>query len=89
MLDASDVNERGEFEPLVLDLHPETVILDNQGTEIVRIKGVVPLPIGAVVQFGNPNVDATVIGVRLLCGPKGQPALLCLDIEVPPPGYAR
>ena len=49
MLDASDVNERGEFEPLMLDLHPETVILDNQGTEIVRIKGVVPLPIGAVV----------------------------------------
>jgi hypothetical protein len=89
MLDASDVNERGEVEPSVLDLHPETVILDRGQTEIARIKGVIPLPIGAVVQFGDPNVDTTVIGVRLLCGPKGQPALLCLDVEVPPPGYSR
>ena len=89
MLDASDVNEPGTFEPEVLDLHPETVILDRQGTEMMRIKGVVPLPIGAVVQFGDPNFDATVIGVRLLCGPTGQPALLCLDVEVPPPGFAR
>jgi hypothetical protein len=88
MLDRSDVNERGELEPDVLDLHPETVVLDLDGAEIVRIKGVVPLPIGATVQLGNPYVDATVIRVRLQCGPHGQPALLCLDVEVPPPGYS-
>ena len=74
--------------PDVLELYPETIILDMNGAEIVRINGVVPLPIGATVQLGPSMSEAKVIQVRLQCGSTGQPALLCLDVEVPPPGYS-
>jgi hypothetical protein len=70
-----------------LDLHSESVVLDRDGTEVPRIKGVAPLPIGATVQLGTPKVDVKVIGVRLLCAPEGHPAVLCIEVEVPAPRY--
>jgi hypothetical protein len=87
MSDPGQVNERGDGRPGALDLHPETIVLDRDGVEVLRIKGVVPLPIGATVQLSTSEVDVKVIGVRLLCAPEGQPAVLCLEVEVPPPGY--
>lgn len=87
MSDPGQVNERGDGGPGALDLHPETIVLDRDGVEVLRIKGVVLLPIGATVQLSTSTVDVKVIGVRLLCAPEGQPAVLCLEVEVPPPGY--
>ena len=87
MSDPGQVNERGDGGPGTLDLHPETIVLDRDGVEVLRIKGVVPLPIGATVQLSTSEVDVKVIGVRLLCAPEGQPAVLCLEVDVPPPGY--
>jgi hypothetical protein len=81
------VNERGDGRPGALDLHPETIVLDREGAEVLRIKGVVPLPIGATVQLSTSKVDVQVIGVHMLCAPEGHPAVLCLEVEVPPPGY--
>jgi hypothetical protein len=87
MSDSDQVNVRGAGAPGALDLHPETIFLDRDGAEVLRIKGVVPLPIGATVQLSAPNGDMKVIGVRLLCAPEAQPAVLYLEVEVPPPGY--
>jgi hypothetical protein len=87
MSDPGQVNERGDGGLGALDLRPETIVLDRDGVEVLRIKGVVPLPIGATVQLGTSEVDVKVIGVRLLCPPEGQPAVLCLEVDVPPPGY--
>ena len=87
MSDSGQVNDRGDGGLGALDLHPETIVLDRDGAEVLRIKGVVPLPIGASVQFSTSNAEMKVIGVRLLCAAEGQPAVLCLEVEVPPPGY--
>ena len=87
MSDPVQINERGNDGPGALDLHPETIVLDRDGVEVLRIKGVVPLPIGATVQLSTSNVDVKVIGVRLICAPEGQPAVLCLEVEALPPGY--
>jgi len=87
MSDPVQINERGDGGSGALDLHPETIVLDRDGVEVLRIKGVVPMPIGATVQLSTSTGDVKVIGVRLLCVPEGQPAVLCLEVEVPPPGY--
>jgi hypothetical protein len=88
MSDLVQINERGDEASDALDLHPETIVLDRDGGEVLRIKGIVPLPIGATVQLGTSKVeDVKVIGVRLLCAPEGQPAVLYLEVEAPPPGY--
>jgi hypothetical protein len=88
MSDPGQVNERGDGGPGALEVHPETIVLDRDGVEVLRIKGVVPLPIGTTIQLSTSKVeDVKVIGVRLVCAPEGQPAVLCLEVEAPPPGY--
>jgi len=87
MSDSGQVNDRGGGGLGALDLHPETIVLDRDGAEVLRIKGVVPLPVGTSVQLSTSNAEMKVIGVRLLCAAEGQPAVLYLEVEVPPPGY--
>lgn len=44
-----------------------TVIHDRErNRQVMRVQGVVVLPVGAEVELMYPNVKATVIGVRLL-----------------------
>ncbi|MBW3634501.1 MAG: hypothetical protein KY456_15900, partial [Chloroflexi bacterium] len=67
-----------------LDLRPETFVHDRaRNLPVMRIQGVVSLPIGAEIELYSPNVSATVVGVRLLAGSDHVPVALCLDVDVP------
>ncbi len=58
-----------------------TVIHDRAGNrQVMTAQGVVVLPVGSEVELMNPNVNAKVIGIRLLAG---NTATVCLDVEVP------
>src|SRR5690348_13622721 len=69
-------NEDVEYHAPVHDLRPETFVYDRtRNLQIMRIQGVVPLPIGAQIELVAPNVHATVVGVRLLEGVYEVPCL--------------
>ncbi len=69
MPDPSRLNEDLEYHAPVHQLRPETFVHDRTRNEqIMRIQGVVVLPIGAEIELVNPHVSATVVGVRLLLG---------------------
>jgi hypothetical protein len=73
-----------EYHAPVHELRPETFVHDRaRNRQIMRIQGVVPLPIGAEIELYDPNVKATVIGVRLLAGSAHVPVVVCLDVDVP------
>jgi hypothetical protein len=73
-----------EYHAPVHELRPETFVHDRaRNRQIMRIQGVVPLPIGAEIELVNPNVHATVVGVRLLAGSDHVPVAVCLDVDVP------
>src|SRR5215212_1699394 len=73
-----------EYHAPVHELRPETFVHDRaRNRQIMRIQGVVPLPIGAEIELYDPNVRATVVGVRLLAGSAHVPVVVCLDVEVP------
>jgi hypothetical protein len=66
-----------------------TIIYDmDGGRELLRIRGLVPLPIGAVVQLGtagdpdNPPWDGVVRTVRLWGAVPGGKPLLRLEVEL-------
>ena len=84
MSDPSHVNEDLEYHAPVHELRQETFVHDRARNEqIMRIQGVVVLPIGAKIELVNPNVSATVVGVRLLAGSDHVPVAVCLDVDVP------
>ena len=84
MPDPSHLNEDLEYHAPVHELRPETFVHDRARNEqVMRIQGVVVLPIGAEIELVNPNVNATVVGVRLLAGSEHVPVAVCLDVEVP------
>ena len=73
-----------EYHAPVHELRLETFVHDRvRNRQIMRIQGVVPLPIGAEIELYDPNVRATVVGVRLLAGSAHVPVVVCLDVEVP------
>ena len=77
-------NEDVEYHAPVHALRPETFVYDRaRNLQIMRIQGVVPLPIGAEIELVNPHVHATVVGVRLLAGSDQVPVAVCLDVDVP------
>jgi hypothetical protein len=77
-------SEDVEYHAPVHELRPETFVHDRaRNVQIMRIQGVVPLPIGAEIELVNPNVRATVVGVRLLAGSDQVPVVVCLDVDVP------
>ena len=76
--------DHGEYIVPRLNLESYTVVVDRARHETVMlIEGVVIMPIGSTIELSEPNVDATVIGVRLLAGSKRVPVCVCLDVEVP------
>lgn len=80
----SHLNERGEYTPETPLLQDYTVVFDRARNEqVMRIKGVVVLPVGAEVELTDPHVSAIVTGVRLLAGNKTTPVAVCLDVQVP------
>jgi hypothetical protein len=60
-------------------LKPETVVIGQDGGVLARIDGLVWPPIGAKVELGNPNRDATVREVRLRVFPDN--AQVCIKVE--------
>jgi hypothetical protein len=73
-----------EYHAPLHDLRPETFVHDRaRNLQVMRIQGVVVLPIGAEIELVNSNVTATVVGVRLLAGSDHVPVAVCLDVEVP------
>lgn len=66
-------------------LSDRTIILDQDEGLHLFVSGVIPLPVGSVVQLGDPNRDAVVTRVRLIVGPQDE-ATLCLDVDVKPAG---
>jgi hypothetical protein len=70
----------------------QTVIYDiDGGRELLRMRGLAPLPIGAVVQLGvagdpdNPPWDGIIRTVRLWGAVPGGSPVLRLDVELSPP----
>ena len=77
-------SEDVEYHAPVHELRPETFVYDRaRNRQIMRIQGVVLLPIGAQIELVSPNVHATVVGVRLLAGSEHVPVVVCLDVDVP------
>ncbi len=73
-----------EYHAPVHELRPETFVHDRaRNLQVMRIQGIVPLPIGAEIELYDPNVKATVVGVRLLAGSAHVPVAVCLDVDVP------
>ncbi len=67
-----------------LRLAPYTLIFDRERQrQVMRVRGLLPLPVGAEIELLDPNVSATVIHVRLLAGDSDIPPSLCLDVSVP------
>jgi hypothetical protein len=82
--DAIPRNTDVEYHAPVHALRPETFVHDRaRNRQIMRIQGVIPLPIGAEIELYDPNVRATVVGVRLLAGSAHVPVVVCLDVDVP------
>ena len=82
--DAIHRNPDVEYHAPVHELRPETFVYDRtRNQQIMRIQGVVALPIGAEIELYHPNVRATVVGVRLLAGSEHVPVAVCLDVDVP------
>ncbi len=78
-------DEQGRYVIPTLQLAGHTIVVDRERQEVVmRIESVLVLPIGAIVELTDPNVDATVVAVRLLAGTTRMPATVCLDVLVPP-----
>ena len=74
-------SEDVEYHAPVHELRPETFVYDRaRNRQIMRIQGVVPLPIGAEIELVTPNVCATVVGVRLLAGSEHVPVTVSLDV---------
>ncbi len=70
----------------VFPLGGETIVFDRAGNrQVMRIQGVVVLPIGAEVELPNRDMNATVVGVRLLVGTPTHPVQVCLDVQLPTP----
>jgi len=77
------LDANGQQVRLTPTLGETTVIHDRKrNIAIMTIEGVVVLPIGAEVELINPNLNATVVGVRLLAPWDGK-VHVCLDVDVP------
>jgi hypothetical protein len=67
--------------PLV-SVAPHTLVFNRkENVALMRIHGVVALPIGAEIEIADLKSWARVTGVRLLASVGDAPAMLCLDVE--------
>lgn len=65
-------------------LEQVTVVFDVKTNNVVlKIEGVVILPLDSIIELTQPNVNAKVVGHRLLPGSDKHPCTIRLDVEVP------
>jgi hypothetical protein len=77
-------DEEGVYIAPKLQLAGRTLVYDKErDLHVMWIQGVVVLPVGAAIELSHPNVNAEVIGVRLLAGSTAHPVGVCLDVKVP------
>ncbi len=77
-------DEDGKYVVPRTELGLYTIVMDRARREVVmRIEGVVVLPAGSIIELTDPNVNATVVAVRLLAASEGMTTGVCLDVEVP------
>ncbi len=62
---------------------PQDRVARARDRQVMRIQGTVVLPVGAAIELTDPNLTATVTGIRLLAGDALTAAHVCLDVEVP------
>ena len=75
----------GQDVPAITALAGYTLVRDSAtGRPMLRIEAVLPLPVGALIELPAPAGAVRVAGVRLLVGTTDVPAVVCLDVEVPP-----
>ena len=80
----SHLDEHGRYTPTASRLAESTIIFDRKrNQQVMVVEGVVVLPVGAEVELLNPNVNATVVGVRLLAGNTMIPVQVSIDVDVP------
>jgi hypothetical protein len=80
-----ETNEFGEHIVPSVALEPYTLIFDlERQRPVIRVQGILPLPIGAEIELPEPNLSAAVVQVRLVAGNEGMAAALCLDVRIPP-----
>jgi hypothetical protein len=84
------VDKKGERTTPTIELDRRTLVFDRErNKQVMRLDGVVVLPVGAEIELIEPNVSAIVTGVRLLAGwptkngSKGNPSTVCIDVKVP------
>ena len=70
------------MESPIVSLAPQTLVYSRtHKVEVMRLHGVVTLPIGAEIEMLEPKGSLRVTGVRLLASVGDAPAMLCLDVE--------
>ena len=75
------LDKKGGYVAPDVQVGGETVVFDKaRNVKVMTLRGVVVLPAGARVVLMDPNVEATVIGVRLLAAVDDSPATVCLDV---------
>jgi hypothetical protein len=78
------IDEQGAYVAPTLALHSQTLVFDRaRRREIMRIQGVLVLPVGSTIELADPDVSAIVVGVRLSAGAEETPVEVCLDVDVP------
>jgi hypothetical protein len=78
------LNRRGEYVVPSIPLAEYTVVIDRErNRQVMIIRSVIVLPIGAEVELTDPNVNAQVVGIRLSAGDESLPPTVCLDVRVP------
>ena len=78
------VDESGGHVVPELQLGAVTIVHDRaRDRQVMRIQGTVVLPVGSEIELTDPNLTATVTGIRLLAGDAFTAAYVCLDVEVP------
>ena len=88
-MDRRPKDEHGTFIIPEYDLGGTTVIHDRaRNTSVMRLRGVVVLPVGAEIELPFSLDSAVVERVRLLAGSETDPPCVCLDVRVPANYYS-
>ena len=78
------LNEDGSRATITPPAAEYTVVFDTRTQrQVIRIPGVVVLPVGSEVELMHPGTNVTVQRVRLLACSDKVAAHVCLDVEVP------
>jgi hypothetical protein len=77
-------DQHGQYVIPQVGLGGETIVHDKARNQMVmRLQGVVVLPVGATIELPESPESAEVVRVRLLSPSDNHPAHVCLDVKVP------